>query len=69
MFEQSIADWKDKTLNEAPPFDDETSSPSAENVAKVIYDRLTGVVPNTVVLRQVEVEEESGCRAAYRGMD
>ena len=38
-------------------------------VAKVIYDRLAGVVPNTVVLRQVEVEEESGCRAAYRGMD
>ncbi|RZP29797.1 6-carboxytetrahydropterin synthase [bacterium] len=68
-FEQSIADWNGKILNEVPPFDDKTSSPSAENVAKVIYNRLSEVVPNTVVLRQIEVEEEPGCRAAYRGMD
>ena len=68
-FEQAIADWNGKILNEVPPFDDKTSSPSAENVAKVIYNRLSEVVPNTVVLRQIEVEEEPGCRAAYRGMD
>jgi len=68
-FEQSVADWKNNILNEVPPFDDEASSPSAENVAKIIYDRLSKIVPNTVGLRQIEVEEEPGCRAAYRGMD
>ena len=67
-FEQSVAAWKGKVLNEAPPFDNDMCSPSAENVAKVIYDMLVGVVPKTAVLRQVEVEEEPGCRVTYRGM-
>ena len=57
-FEQSVAGWKGKVLNDVPPFDNEMSSPSAENVAKVIYDMLAGVVPKTTVLRQIEVEED-----------
>lgn len=65
-FDRTVAGWRGQNLNAVPPFEDAARSPSAENVARAIYDTIASVVPKTVALVKVEVEEEPGCRAAYQ---
>ncbi|MDD5063626.1 MAG: 6-carboxytetrahydropterin synthase [Phycisphaerae bacterium] len=41
------------------------NNPSAENVAKYIFDKLEPKLPNGVKLRSVRVAEEPGCSAKF----
>ena len=41
------------------------NNPSAENVAKYIFDGLKSILPDEVVLTSVEVTEHPGCRAKF----
>ena len=41
------------------------NNPSAENVAKYIFDKLEPKLPNGVKLRSVKVVEEAGCSAKF----
>ena len=68
-FNDAIADWNDQVLNDTSPFkntrDVRPLSPSAENVARAIYESIASSIPEEVRLIRVEVEEEKGCRASY----
>jgi 6-pyruvoyltetrahydropterin/6-carboxytetrahydropterin synthase len=41
------------------------NNPSAENVAKYIYQKLDPKLPKGLKLRSIEVEEEPGCSAKF----
>jgi 6-pyruvoyltetrahydropterin/6-carboxytetrahydropterin synthase len=41
------------------------NNPTAENVAKYIYDKLEPKLPKTVKLRYIKVVEEPGCSAKF----
>lgn len=58
------------------PFDDskldaiayfQQNNPSAENVAKYIYEKLRPKLPRRVDLESITVGEEKGCRAKFDG--
>ena len=51
-------------LNETGYFSEE--NPSAENVAKYIYERLEKKLPERVQLSYIRVLEEKGCWAIFR---
>lgn len=51
-------------LNEVPPFD--TISPTAENLARVVYDELDRVVDRVVSVVEVSVWESPIARIVYR---
>jgi len=51
-------------LNDVPPFDE--LSPTAENLARVIYDQLTDVVDACVTVKEVSVWESPIARITYR---
>jgi 6-pyruvoyltetrahydropterin/6-carboxytetrahydropterin synthase len=42
------------------------NNPSAENVAKYIFDKLEPKLPSGVKLRSIKVVEEPGCSAKFR---
>ena len=53
-----------QTINEVPPFD--KINPSAENVARWVFDELNGkIVEEGVRVSRVEVRELPDCGAAY----
>ncbi|MEE8573889.1 MAG: 6-carboxytetrahydropterin synthase QueD [Thermodesulfobacteriota bacterium] len=53
-------------LNEVPPFD--TINPSAENIAKYVFDELSGVLNDgNVRVSLIRVWESAHAAAAYRG--
>lgn len=52
-------------LNEVPPFD--RLSPTGENLARYIYERLGDILPEPVRLVEVVVWESPEARLAYRG--
>ena len=54
-------------INEVAPF--ETLSPTAENLARVIYDRLTQAIDPRVTIFEVAVWESPIARVAYRADD
>ena len=70
-FDHAVANWRGQNLNVIPPFTEGNLglSPSAENVARTIYDSIVPLIPKTTRLIRVEVEEETGCRAAYQGIE
>jgi 6-pyruvoyltetrahydropterin/6-carboxytetrahydropterin synthase len=51
-------------LNEVPPFDE--LSPTAENLARIIYERLSSQVGEQVTVKEVAVWESPVARIAYR---
>jgi 6-pyruvoyltetrahydropterin/6-carboxytetrahydropterin synthase len=60
----NIADeFNNKALNETNSF--QQNNPSAENVAKYIYDKLRAELPEGLKLRNVKVVEQTGCSAIY----
>lgn len=62
--EALIAKLDYQTLNEVPPFDKE--NPSAENVARWIYEGLASRLnSDRVRVKQVEVRELPDCGAVY----
>ena len=63
MLDNIAADFNNKALNETDCF--QQNNPSAENVAKYIYDKLRTQLPEGVRLRNVKVVEQTGCSAQY----
>ena len=51
-------------LNDVPPFD--TLSPTAENLARVIYERLAQTVGPQVSVKEIAVWESPVARIVYR---
>jgi len=62
----AVAYLDHRFINDLPPFDE--INPSAENMAKYFYDRLTGELKNEVPVRisEVRVWETDTTSAVYR---
>ena len=57
-----------KTINEAvPEFFDGKLSPSGENLARFIFERVRAAIVSNVQVTEVTVAEDDTLRAAYRG--
>jgi 6-pyruvoyltetrahydropterin/6-carboxytetrahydropterin synthase len=63
MLDNIAAEFDNKALSETGCF--QQNNPSAENVAKYIYDKLRMELPRGVKLRNVKVIEQPGCSAKY----
>jgi 6-pyruvoyltetrahydropterin/6-carboxytetrahydropterin synthase len=63
MVDNIAAEFDNKALNETGCF--QQNNPSAENVAKYIYDKLRTELPEGVKLRNVKVVEQTGCSAKF----
>jgi 6-pyruvoyltetrahydropterin/6-carboxytetrahydropterin synthase len=63
MVDNIAAELDNKALNEADCF--QQNNPSAENVAKYIYDKLRMKLPEDVKLKNVKVVEQTGCAAKF----
>ncbi|MHC4169296.1 MAG: 6-pyruvoyl trahydropterin synthase family protein [Planctomycetota bacterium] len=63
MVEKITAELDNTALGDLRYF--RQNNPSAENVAKHVYDRLRGELPKGVVLRCIKVIEEPGCSAEF----
>ena len=64
-FQEAVAGWRGRHMNEEPPFETPESSPSAEQVARAVFETIQARMPTHARLTRVEVEEEPGCRAAW----
>ncbi|MCK6473883.1 MAG: 6-carboxytetrahydropterin synthase [Planctomycetes bacterium] len=51
---------------DVPEFAEKRLSPSAENIARVLYERLAARLPSGVRMASVRVGESPGCWAQYR---
>jgi len=58
-----LAGFRDRHLNDLPCF--EGTNPSAENVARCIYESLLAVLDQPELLRRVTVWEAPHCSAGY----
>jgi 6-pyruvoyltetrahydropterin/6-carboxytetrahydropterin synthase len=63
MIDEIIAGFDNTALESISFF--QKNNPSAENVAKYIYNKLQTELPEGVKLRNVRVVEEPGCSAVY----
>ncbi|MFH1719946.1 MAG: 6-carboxytetrahydropterin synthase [Planctomycetota bacterium] len=63
MLDEVIAGFSDAALERDDHF--RQNNPSAENVAKYIYDKLRDALPDGVKLRNIRVVEEPGCSATF----
>ena len=63
MVDNIAAEFDNKALNETACF--QQNIPSAENVAKYIYDKIKMELPEGVKLRNVKVVEQTGCSAKF----
>ncbi len=63
MVDNIVAEFDNTTLNEISYF--QQNNPSAENVAKFIYEKLGPKLPKGVKLQSIRVVEEPGCSAKY----
>jgi 6-pyruvoyltetrahydropterin/6-carboxytetrahydropterin synthase len=64
MIDKIVAGFDKKALESTGFF--RQNNPSAENVAKYIYEKLRTGLPEGVKLLNVRVVEEPGCSAMYR---
>lgn len=63
IIDKTVAEFDNKALNEVSYF--QQNNPSAENVAKYIYEKLQGRLPKGVQLRNIRIFEEQGCSAKF----
>lgn len=61
--ERIVERFNTRNLNETPPFD--TINPTAEHIAKHIYDEVTSTLPDLLRVRRVRITESPGCAAVY----
>lgn len=59
-----LQEWDHAYINEIPPFD--RVNPTAENLARVICERLSTTVPENVRVTEVVVWESPVARLAFR---
>ena len=64
MVDKTIAEFDNSALESISFF--QQNNPSAENVAKYIYENLRMEMPEGVRLRSIRVVEEPGCSAKFR---
>ncbi len=63
MLDDIVAEFDNTSLNEISYF--RQNNPSAENVARYIYEKLRAKLPEGVKLQNVRVVEEPGCTANF----
>jgi 6-pyruvoyltetrahydropterin/6-carboxytetrahydropterin synthase len=63
MIDKTVADFDNTALESIGYF--QRNNPSAENVAKYIYEKLRIELPEGVKLRDIRVAEELGCSAKF----
>ena len=63
MVDKTIAEFDNVPLDSIDYF--RRNNPSAENVAKYIFDKLEPKLPGGVELRSIRVVEEPGCSAKF----
>jgi 6-pyruvoyltetrahydropterin/6-carboxytetrahydropterin synthase len=63
LLDNSVAELNNMELGDIIHF--RQNNPTAENVAKYIYDKLKPWLPQGVKLQSINVVEEPGCRAKY----
>jgi 6-pyruvoyltetrahydropterin/6-carboxytetrahydropterin synthase len=64
MIDKTVAGFNNKALESIGYF--QQNNPSAENVAKYIYEKLLIGLPERIKLQNVRVVEEPGCSATFR---
>jgi len=64
MVDKTVAGFDNTALESIGYF--QRNNPSAENVAKYIYDKLRNELPEGVKLRSIRIVEEPGCSAKFR---
>ena len=63
MIDKTVAGFDNAALESISYF--QQNNPSAENVARYIYEKLRIELPEGVKLRNVRVVEEPGCSAKF----
>ena len=63
MVDNIVAEFDNTSLNEISYF--RQNNPSAENVARYIYEKLRAKLPEGVKLQNIRVVEEPGCAANF----
>jgi 6-pyruvoyltetrahydropterin/6-carboxytetrahydropterin synthase len=63
LIDKTIAAFDNRALDRISYF--QQNNPSAENVAKYIYEKLRIKLPKGVELRNIRVVEEPGCSAKF----
>jgi 6-pyruvoyltetrahydropterin/6-carboxytetrahydropterin synthase len=63
LVDEITTEFDNINLNELDYF--KKNNPSAEHVAKYIFDMLASVLPADVILEYVSIEEQPGCWAEY----
>ena len=63
MLNETVADFDNSALEKIEYF--QQNNPSAENVAKYIYEKLGPKLAEGVKLRNIRVVEEPGCSAEF----
>ena len=65
VLDNSITELNNTSLDRIECF--RQNNPTAENVAKYIYEKLCKKLPEGVMLRSITVVEEPGCSAKFGG--
>jgi len=63
MSEKTLSTFENKCLNNLDYF--EKTNPSAENIAKYIYENIQNQLPDNIELYSVSVTEEPGCSTKF----
>lgn len=63
VLDNVLAGFDDKQLNDNPYF--RKNNPSAENVARYVFEEIEHKLPGGVRLESVKVVEEPGCVAEF----
>jgi 6-pyruvoyltetrahydropterin/6-carboxytetrahydropterin synthase len=63
LVDNIIGEFDNHDLNKFSYF--QQNNPSAENVARYIYDKLLTQLPEDVEIRSIKVTEEPGCSAKF----
>jgi len=75
MVDDIVAQFDNMALEEISYFQQtsassvESNNPSAENVARYIYEKLRSKMPQGVKLQSIRVVEEPGCSAKFGNTD
>jgi 6-pyruvoyltetrahydropterin/6-carboxytetrahydropterin synthase len=65
IIDNIVAEFDNKAINSVYYF--QQNNPSAENVARYIFEKLEPELPKSVRLENVWVSEEPGCSAKFSG--
>jgi len=63
LLDKTVAEFNNVALDKTGYF--RQNNPSAENVAKYIYEKLLTKLPDDIKLRSIKVVEDPGCSAIY----